>query len=129
MHKQITREDVLRARREHKNALILVHPECNDEVVSLCDFAGSTTAIMGYVKKSDKKDFVIGTENSIVQHLQFEFPDKNFYPLSKECVCKDMKLTTLVDVYRCILGTGGEEIVLDKKTLKGARKAIDNMLE
>ena len=63
-----------------------------------------------------------------MQHLQFEFPDKNFYPLSKECVCKDMKLTTLVDVYRCILGTGGEEIVLDKKTLKGARKAIDNML-
>jgi quinolinate synthase len=129
VHKQITKEDVLRARREHKNALILVHPECNDEVVSLCDFAGSTTAIMGYVKRSDKKDFVIGTENSIVQHLQFEFPEKNFYPLSKECVCKDMKLTTLVDVYRCILGIGGEEIVLDKKTLKGARKAIDNMLE
>lgn len=128
VHRQITKEDVLKARKEHKNALILVHPECNDEVVSLCDFAGSTTAIMGYVKRSAEKDFVIGTENSIVQHLQYEFPDKNFYPLSKECVCKDMRLTTLVDVYRCILGTGGEEIVLDKKTLKDAKKSIDNML-
>ncbi len=128
VHKQITKDDVLRARKEHENALILVHPECNDEVVSLCDFAGSTTAIMGYVKKSDKDEFVIGTENSIVQHLQFEFPDKKFYPLSKECVCKDMKLTTLVDVYNCVRGIGGEEIVLDEYTLTNARRAIDNML-
>ncbi len=128
VHKQITKDDVLKSRREHPDALILVHPECSDEVVSLCDFAGSTTAIMGYVKNSDKQEFVIGTENSIVQHLQFEFPQKKFYPLSKECVCKDMRLTTLVDVYNCILGTGGEEIVLDEKTLKGAKKAIDNML-
>ena len=83
---------------------------------------------MGYVKKSDKNEFVIGTENSIVQHLQFEFPDKKFYPLTKECVCKDMRLTTLVDVYNCVRGVGGEEIVLDEYTLKNARKAIDNML-
>ena len=129
VHKQITKEDVLKARREHEKAVILVHPECHDEVVSLCDFAGSTTAIMSYVKKSDKDEFVIGTENSIVQHLQFEFPDKKFFPLSKECVCKDMKLTTLVDVYNCVRGLGGEEILLDSETLKNARKAIDTMLK
>ena len=95
----------------------------------LSDFAGSTTAIMGYVKKSDRDEFVIGTENSIVQHLQFEVPDKKFDPLTKECVCKDMRLTTLVDVYNCLRGVGGEEIILDEYTLKNARRAIDNMLK
>lgn len=129
IHKQITRNDVLKARREYEDAVILVHPECNNEVVSLCDFAGSTTAIMNYVKNSDKNEFVIGTENTIVQHLRFEYPDKKFHRLSKGCVCKDMRLTTLFDVYNCLTGTGGEEIELDEYTLKNARKAIDNMLK
>lgn len=129
VHGLVTKEDVLKARRDHKNAEILVHPECDEEVVSLSDFAGSTTAIMGYVKKSDRDEFVIGTENSIVQHLQFEFPDKKFYPLTKECVCKDMRLTTLVDVYNCLRGVGGEEIILDEYTLTNARRAIENMLK
>ena len=129
VHRLVTKDDVLKAKKEHENAPILVHPECNDEVVSLCDFAGSTTAIMDYVRKSDKNEFVIGTENSIVQHLQYEFPEKKFYPLSKECVCKDMRLTTLVDVYNCVKGTGGEEILLDEYTLTNARRAIDNMLK
>ena len=47
---------------------------------------------------SDKDEFIIGTENSIVEHLKFEHPNKKFYPLSKGCICSDMKLTTLVDV-------------------------------
>ena len=129
VHKLVTTDDVLCAREKHKDAKILVHPECSEDVVSLCDFAGSTTAIMDYVRKSDENEFVIGTENSIVQHLQFEFPEKKFYPLTKDCVCKDMRLTTLVDVYNCVKGVGGEEIILDEYTMTNARKCIDNMLK
>ena len=129
VHKLVTTDDVLCAREKHNNAKILVHPECSEDVVSLCDFAGSTTAIMDYVRKSDENEFVIGTENSIVQHLQFEFPEKKFYPLTKDCVCKDMRLTTLVDVYNCVKGVGGEEIILDEYTMTNARKCIDNMLK
>ena len=88
------------------------HPECLPEVSELADFRGSTTGIMDYAKKSDAKEFIIGTENSIVQHLQFECPDKQFYPLSKDCVCHNMKLTTLGDVYNCVRGIAGEEIPL-----------------
>ena len=79
----------------------------------MADYIGSTTGIMKYAKESDAKEFIIGTENSIVQHLQFECPDKKFYPLSKDCVCHNMKLTTLMDVYNCVRGQGGEEIKLD----------------
>ena len=64
---------------------------------------------MDFAKKSEAKEFIIGTENSIVQHLQFACPDKQFYALSKDCVCHNMKLTTLADVYNCVAGIGGED--------------------
>ena len=129
VHMGISYEDVANAKAKHPNAKLLVHPECRKEVTACADYVGSTTGIMGYVKSSEENEFIIGTENSIVEHLKFEYPDKKFYPLSKKCVCSDMKLTTLVDVYNCLLGNGGEEILLDADTLKGARKCIDNMLK
>ena len=82
----------------------------------------------GLRQESDAKEFIIGTENSIVQHLQYECPDKKFYPLSKDCVCHNMKLTTLGDVYHCLLGDGGEEIALDEKVMKEAGRCINTML-
>ena len=105
------------------------HPECLPEVSELADYRGSTTGIMDYAKKSDAKEFIIGTENSIVQHLQFACPDKQFYPLSRDCVCHNMKLTTLGDVYQCVKGTGGEEIKLDEEVRIKAKRCIDTMLE
>ena len=83
---------------------------------------------MDFARKSDAKEFIIGTENSIVQHLQYECPDKKFYPLYKDCVCHNMKLTTLADVYQCVLGTGGEEISLAPDVMEKARRCIDTML-
>ena len=55
---------------------------------------------MNFANESDAKEFIIGTENSIVTHLQMSCPDKMFYPLSKDCVCHNMKATTLVDVLK-----------------------------
>ena len=83
---------------------------------------------MDYVRNSSDNEFIIGTENSIAEHLQFEFPDKKFYPLSKNCICNDMKLTTLVDVYNCVRGVGGEEIILEPEVMDKARNCIDTML-
>ncbi|MBQ8003875.1 MAG: quinolinate synthase NadA [Oscillospiraceae bacterium] len=128
VHMQITPEDVHEARKKHPDALLLVHPECKKEVTALSDFAGSTTGIMKFAGESTAREFIIGTDNSIVAHLQFEYPDKKFYPLSKNCVCKDMRLTTLVDVYDCVRGEGGEEIVLSDDVMKRARVCIDKML-
>ena len=84
---------------------------------------------LSYAKKSTDNEFIIGTENSIVSHLQYECPDKLFYPLSKDCVCHNMKLTTLVDVYNCLKGLAGEEIILPEEVSKGAKRCIDRMLE
>lgn len=128
VHTRITRDDVLTAKALHKNAKLLVHPECLKEVTELSDYAGSTTGIMAYAKKSSETEFIIGTENNIVTHLQYEMPEKRFYPLSKNCICEDMRLTTLQDILNCLKGEG-EEIILDEETRLKAKKSIDNMLE
>lgn len=128
-HVRITEKDVKKARALHPEALLLVHPECLPEVSEAADYVGSTTGIMDFAKKSEAKEFIIGTENSIVQHLQFACPDKQFYALSKDCVCHNMKLTTLADVYNCVAGIGGEEIQLTDEVRVRAKNCLDRMLE
>lgn len=127
-HAKMSANDVAKAKAAHPDALFLVHPECKPEVVALSDYAGSTTGIMNYARQSDAKEFIIGTENSIVTHLQLECPDKKFYPLSKDCICHNMKATTLVDVLNCCKGEFGEEITLDEEIYQGAKRCIDEMI-
>ena len=127
-HARVTRDDALRAKEAHPRALLLAHPECRPEVVKLADYVGSTSGIMDYAKKSSAREFIIGTENTIVEHLQYECPEKKFYPLSKDLVCHNMKLTTLSDVLRCCKGEG-EEITLPERTRLAAKRCIDRMIE
>ena len=128
VHMRINVDDVEKAKKKHPDALLLVHPECIKEVTEKADYAGSTTGIMKFVEDSEHKQFIIGTDNSIVEHLQFSYPDKEFFALSKNCVCNDMRLTTLMEVYNCITGNGGEEIILPDDIMKKARICIDKML-
>ncbi len=128
-HLRAGMREVRKAKALHTEALLLVHPECLPEVTEAADFIGSTTAIMDCAKNSDAKEFIIGTELAILSHLQYECPDKNFYPLSIDLVCHNMKVTTLTDVFNCVRGVGGEEIVLDEETRLKAKNCIDRMIE
>ena len=121
--------DVAKARAAHPEALLLVHPECRPEVVEQADYVGSTTGIMAYAEKSDAKEFIIGTENSIVEHLSYACPEKRFYPLAVQLTCMNMKLTTLMDIYHCLQGSGGEEITLPQDVMQGAGRCIRRMVE
>ena len=128
-HARVSREEAEKAKALHPKAKLLVHPECRQEVVEKADYVGSTTGIMDFAKKSDKEEFIIGTENSIVEHLQFACPDKKFYPLAVPLTCMNMKITTLMDVYNCLKGRGGEEIHLPQNVLEGAGRCINRMVE
>lgn len=128
-HSNVTRAAALAAKEAHPDALLLVHPECRPEVTALADYVGSTAGIMEFAEKSDKRGFIIGTENAIVQHLQFRCPDKDFYPLSVDLVCNNMKATTLYDLLRCLEGRGGEQITMDESLRLKAVKSIDKMIE
>ena len=128
IHASVKPSAVQNMKALHPQALVLVHPECVPSVVEQADFVGSTSAIMDYAKNSNAKEFIIGTEISIAEHLQYDCPDKLFYPLTKDLICPNMKSTTLVDVYRNLTGEFGEEIILDKQTIQDARRCIDKMI-
>ena len=132
-HAKVTVAEVEKAKAEHPDALFLVHPECQPKVVALADYVGSTSGIMNYARRSDAKEFIIGTETSISEHLQYECPDKKFYPVTKDIMCHNMKITTLPDVYASLLGIAGKggdafEILMDDELIINARKCIDEMI-
>jgi quinolinate synthase len=129
VHVAVTEKDVANARKQHPDALLLIHPECVPEVVAQADFVGSTAAIMDFASRSDAQSFIIGTEMSIAEHLSYKFPDKQFYMLSKKLVCPNMKITSLMDIYHAIAGTGGEVIDLSPELMRDARRPIDRMIE
>ena len=128
IHARVQKRDVDKARALHPHAKLLVHPECQPEVVREADYVGSTSGIMNHAKQSDEKEFIIGTEISIAEHLQYACPEKKFYPLTKELICPNMKATTLVDVLNVLRGEGGEEIVLEEETRLAAKRCIDEMI-
>lgn len=131
VHASVEPEDLAAARVLHPGVEILVHPECRKEVTAAADFAGATSAIMAYAKQSDKDAFIIGTEISITEHLQYACPDKQFYDLSKKLICPDMKLTTLMDVLhtlRQIAGDTAQEILIPPEIQSAARHSIEEML-
>lgn len=128
VHGGIREEEVLEAKKQHPDALFLVHPECTPDVTRHADMVGSTKDIMDYARSSEAEEFIIGTENSIAEHLSHEMPHKKFYVLAKNFICPDMKLTTLTHVLDFLKTGEGEEIVLDEKTLRDAKHCIDEML-
>ncbi len=133
VHAAVTADEVTEAKAKHPGALLLVHPECRPQVSEQADYVGSTAGIINFAKASDAKEFIIGTEISIAEHLQFECPDKRFYVLSKKIVCPNMKLTTLYEVYnsvRSIAENDGEafEILMSDELISKARVCIDEML-
>lgn len=129
IHARVSVREVEEARAAYPDAELLVHPECVPRVVERADFVGSTSAIMAYAAASERREFIIGTELSIAEHLSYRCPDKRFYPLSKDLLCPNMKLTTLMDVYHAVCGQGGEEILLEEETMAAARRCINRMIE
>ncbi len=128
IHARVTLTDVKKAKALHPGAKLLVHPECAPSIVKEADFVGSTSGIINYAKSSDDKEFLIGTEISIAEHLAFDCPEKRFYPLSKDLICPNMKSTTLVDVYNAVCGEG-EEIIMSDKLIREAGRCIFKMVE
>lgn len=128
IHACVNTDDVKKTKALYPNAKVLVHPECTPEVQSMADYIGSTSGIMDYAINSDEKEFIIGTEISIAEHLQYMCPDKKFHYLSLKLICPNMKSTTLVDLYNCIKGEAGEEIILDEDTIRDAKRCIDEMI-
>lgn len=130
VHAQLTAEDVLECKKEHPDAVFAVHPESPAEVVALADMVGATSEIINYAK-AQKGKVIIGTERGVVDYLALhEENGERFIQLAPEKLCcEDMKKISLEDVYKAIIGEGGEKIELPENLRKKALVSINRMLE
>jgi len=126
-HHKIQEEDILKLKNKNPDAEVLVHPECRLEIIDIADFALSTNGMVNRVKKSNKKEFIIGTEKDICYRLKCENPDKEFYPV-KSAICPNMKRINLEKVLNS-LETLEPRIQLSNNIMKKAKKPLQKMME
>lgn len=126
-HHKIRKEELLKLKEKHRNAEILVHPECRPEVIDISDQAFSTTGMVNHAKNSDTKEFIIGTEKELCYRLKKENPGKTFYPL-KTAICPNMKKITLEKVLNS-LKTLEPRIQLPEEIMKKAKQPLQRMME
>jgi len=94
-HIRVQEEDILEVRKIYPDAEFIAHPECEPEVLALADHICSTGGMFKYVKESQSKRFIIGTESGMLYRLKKENPDKEFFLATSHLICPSMKLTTL----------------------------------
>lgn len=127
-HDRLRSSDIERARSEHPEAKLIVHPECREEVWKAADYVGSTAGLIAFARKSAAKEFIVGTEAGILHQLHKYCPDKKFYLASESLVCPNMKSTTLAKV-RDALRDMTPRITVPESISAQARNALDAMLE
>jgi len=119
-------EDVLTLKNEYPDYKLLVHPECPPQIIKYADLVISTGGMVDWVKNNNKA--IIATEIGLTEYLQHIYPEKSLIPLSPKAICKNMKKTTLENVYNA-LKYNQYVISVEPNTAQKARKAIDRMLE
>ena len=117
VHARFSVEKIVKLKREHPHAKVLVHPECKGPVVQLADKVGSTAALLKYALENEATEFIVATESGILHEMQKKAPQKTFIPAPPEeamvetpegkrsCACNEceyMKMVTLEKVYRCL---------------------------
>lgn len=127
IHKNITAAGVQAQKDRHPKALVMAHPECRAEVLSLADYIGSTAEMIAFANESDCEEFIVCTEEGVNYRLREDNPEKRFY-FGGEYLCPDMKLNTLKKVLH-VLSTGEHEMKLSPELCEKAVKPLERMLE
>jgi len=133
VHDVLTIEMVIKLKQENPDAKIIAHPECKGVILQMADFIGSTTALLDFTSRDDRRKFIVATESGIIHQMKKKNPEKEFIivPADKTCMCNDcpyMKLNTIRKLYLC-LKNEQPEIILPQALMKKARKPILKMLE
>lgn len=128
IHAKVSAEHIKAQLEAHPEALVLSHPECEEEVLSLSAFSGSTAEIIDFANESSHKEFIICTEEGVAFKLRCDNPDKKFYFPSPCPVCKDMKLNTLENVLK-VLENECNEVHIEDEVRDKALLPLNRMLE
>jgi quinolinate synthase len=133
VHEIFSLEKITRLKERHPSAQFIAHPECEEAVLAIADFIGSTTQLLNFTKQDRYHEFIVATETGILHQMQKNSPDKTFIPAppNNNCACNDcphMKLNTLEKLYLC-MKYEQPEILMDEKLRLAAKKPIDKMME
>jgi len=127
-HARIRPEDILRAKRDHPQAIVIAHPECRPETSALADYVLSTGGMLRMARSTEKKEIIVATEIGIIYRLRRENPDKTFIAASEQAVCPRMKLITLDKILESLEHMSPVVAVPESVRVR-AKRAVDRMLE
>ena len=127
-HAFIDAGSVIQIKKEHPEAKVLVHPECNREVIETADEVLSTGGMLKYAHESSHREFIIATEIGVIYRLEKQNPFKAFYPAGNNIICPNMKLINLEKIMWS-LEDNTYEIKLPDDIIKKARSSLEKMKE
>lgn len=133
VHEIFSLERITKLKMRHANALLIAHPECEDKILEIADFIGSTSQLLNFVKTDRHSSFIVATEMGILHQMQKEAPGKMLIPAPPDnsCACNEcphMKLNTLEKLYLC-MKYEMPEIVLDETLRLKALVPIERMMQ
>lgn len=133
VHEIFSLEKIIKLKESHPDAKLVAHPECEEPLLKIADFVGSTTQILKFVETDPAQKFIVATETGILHQMQKNAPGKTLIPAPPEnnCACNDcphMKLNTLEKLYLC-MKYETPEILMDETLRLQAKKSIDKMME
>ncbi len=127
-HMRMQPQDIIRLKKEHPQAKVVVHPECRPEVIALADEVLSTGGMCRFAQKTEAEEIIVGTEIGIIHRLRKENAGKRFIPASEQAICPRMKLITLENIL-CSLEERAPEVKVAEDIRLRAKAAVDRMLK
>ena len=133
VHEIFAHEKIVKLKERHPKAKFIAHPECEDHILKMADYVGSTTGLLNYTINNEATEFIVATEAGIIHQMEKSSPAKVFIPAPPNnlCACNDcphMKRNTLEKIYLC-LKNELPEIFVPADIIEKARKPIERMLE
>jgi quinolinate synthase len=133
VHEIFSLERITKLKHRHPDAKLIAHPECEEPILAIADFIGSTTGLLNYTVKDSAQSYIVATETGIIHQMQKRSPGKTFIPAPPDnlCACNDcphMKRNTLEKLYLSMLYEL-PEITMDSELLEQSRKPIQRMLD
>ncbi len=133
VHEIFSLEKITKLKVRHPNAKLIAHPECEEAILAVADYIGSTTQLLKYSQTDNNQEYIVATETGILHQMQQASPNKTFIPAppNNNCACNDcphMKLNTLEKLYLCMMYEQ-PEIKMDETLRLAAKKPMDRMLE
>jgi quinolinate synthase len=127
VHQRFSRGDIDEARLAHPQAVVMVHPECVPEVIDAADRVLSTSGMLKFARESSAVEFIVATEEGLLERMSREMPGKRFYSPGKARYCFNMKKTRIEDVLKSLVDEV-YEISLDPEIMRRARKSLERMI-